>query len=321
MKHIFSSFLLVIGVLLCSCQNNNDDNYTLTIKGVAIVAPSSRPIPNATVSIQNNQSTLVATRTSNEGEFILSFDVADIDDSYYLSIYISDLHITKTFKIKGFGQAEYNYGQLVVFQEYSISGTVISTPNDLPMPNIKVSVSDSTHIITSTTTSAIGFFELVVQTPQLKDDFIISLLDETNSVTKTIKLPTFNGYECQLGNIILYDRRNPYNLPSFQYGGYTYVVHSVLRDKMKYFDALNACESLSDFGITDWFLPNNDEFDQITNNILSLNLDMPLGNYWTYHTNNQGTYKGIDYAYGRYYIYQHGTSTTSLLYVVPVFRY
>lgn len=49
-------------------------------------------------------------------------------------------------------------------------------------------------------------------------------------------------------------------IPHFSYGGYTYYIHPSLGD-MNWDDANKACQELTAYGYSDWFLPSMGEFD------------------------------------------------------------
>ena len=93
---------------------------------------------------------------------------------------------------------------------------------------------------------------------EINKSFYLSLSDAIYGVSNNYGIKEI-GKSCNYGNIILYDSRNPYNLPTFTYSAYTYVVYPIMREQYSYEEAISVCAGLNEMGRSDWFIPNQNE--------------------------------------------------------------
>lgn len=226
-------FAIVFTLMLVGCSDDEPNSALVTLKGTVVVSPTSYPIQGVMVKITNGKSALVSTTTDNIGMFSISFNRNEIDSSYFLSLTVTPMNITKIFDIVGIGQTEHDYG-----------------------------------------------------------------------------------------TVVLYDINNPYELTSFQYNGYTYVVHPVLREQYAQTEAKNICNNLSDLGIDNWFLPSKDELWAYfkSRTMKEMELDVPNGNYWT-TSEDMYVYKNFSYSEGVSYGGWPTENTLKKYYIVPMHRY
>lgn len=164
--------------------------------------------------------------------------------------------------------------------DFTIKGYVVTAPANTPLSGVLVRVTNDSYTLGSTSSNADGSFTLTINKSQLDNSYYLSIFDPKTEISKHIDITGVGLSEYNFGNISLYDSRNPYELPTFEYNGYTYVVHPVLRDMSKYELAQDICEALNDFGISSWFLPSKDELLEFfsTRKIYELP-QYPNGNY------------------------------------------
>lgn len=321
MKKLYILFVL-FSILLCGCSEEDESNLsgTFTVKGRIVTMPTNMPLAAVIISITNNNYTIASTRTDTDGMFSLSVDKAQLDNSYYISILEPKTNITQQINLTGIGLDEYDYGNITMYEELTIVGSVVSAPNNSPINGVEVAVTNNSGIIATATTLNLGKFSLIIPKALLDSSSKLSLYDKNLGLSTVVKIPDIEGLEYKVGNIVLYDERNPFKLPVVQYGGYTYVIYGVLREMLSYEDAVVACENLTDYGISNWFLPNEEELEEVLK--IRFSLDLPRGYYWTstynYNYNKQSVLRNEGSAGYSYYYY---SDLDSRLYVVPVARY
>ena len=142
---------------------------------------------------------------------------------------------------------------------FTIKGCIVTAPTNMPLSGVLVRVTNNSYTLASTSSNIDGSFAITVNRSELDNSYYLSILDPITEVSKQVDITGVGLSEYNFGNITLYDSRNPYDLPTFEYNGYTYVVHPVLRDMSKYELAQDVCEALNDLGISTWFLPSKDE--------------------------------------------------------------
>lgn len=143
--------------------------------------------------------------------------------------------------------------------DFTIKGYLVTAPSNMPLSGVLVRVTNDSYTLGTTSSNADGSFTLTINKSQLDKSYFLSLLDPKTEILKQIDIKGVGLAEYDFGNIVLYDSRNPWELPTFEYIGYTYVAHPVLRDKSDFELAQEICETLNDFGISSWFLPTEDE--------------------------------------------------------------
>lgn len=141
----------------------------------------------------------------------------------------------------------------------TLVGNVISEPNEAPLSNITVNVKNSNRIIASTTTNTQGRFELEVSIAELNMSSKLYIEDVVHKVQKEYEVLGFGNRYFDYGDIVLYDSRNPYNLPLFKFNNHTYLIHPLLTEEYTYEGSLNICSQLHDYDVDSWFLPTKDE--------------------------------------------------------------
>lgn len=204
--------------------------------------------------------------------------------------------------------------------DFTIKGYVVTAPANTPLSGVLVRVTNDSYTLGSTNSNTDGSFTLTINKSQLDNSYFLSLLDPETEVAKQIDIKGVGLAEYDFGNIALYDSRNPLELPTFEYSGYTYVVHPILREQYSQEDAIRVCDNLSDCGLNTWFLPNVDELIEVfwsqSKYIVG---DYPNGTYWTSTPNTT-----------IYFLHNvEGWSTSSnpredsskKCYVIPVSRY
>lgn len=205
--------------------------------------------------------------------------------------------------------------------DFTIKGYVVTAPANTPLSGVLVRVTNDSYTLGSTSSNADGSFTLTINKSQLDNSYFLSLLDPKTEVIKHIDIKGVGLAEYDFGNIALYDSRNPLELPSFEYGGYTYVVHPILREQYSQEDAIRVCDNLSDCGLNTWFLPNMDELIEVFwSQSIYITGDYPTGEYWTSTSNTAMYFQNIHNAEGMR-TSSHSANVASKYYVIPISRY
>lgn len=117
----------------------------------------------------------------------------------------------------------------IVDENFTLTGCIVSSPHNAPVSNCVVEVTNGNTTLVSTMTSEDGLFELTINRNLLDGTHYLSIYENQYGNKKQEKIQGVGMFAYDYGDIILFDIRNPYNLPTFNYQNYTYVVHPVLR--------------------------------------------------------------------------------------------
>lgn len=174
--------------------------------------------------------------------------------------------------------------------DFTIKGYVVTAPTNMPLSGVLVRVTNDSYTLASMSSNADGSFAITINRGELYNSYFLSILDSQTDISRQIDIIGVGLSEYNFGNIALYDSRNPYDLPTFEYIGYTYVAHPVLRDKSKSILAEGVCEMLNDFGIFSWFVPSKDELFKFFGSRTIYELPQyPMGYYCIRDSNSQAT--------------------------------
>lgn len=141
----------------------------------------------------------------------------------------------------------------------TLCGKVISEPNNNPIPEVAVMVKNGNKIVCSTKTNQNGQFTLEVNIAEIDATSKLLIDDLKHGVQKEYEIMGFGKKFYDYGDMILYDYRNPYNLPVFQFNSHIFIVHPLLTGEYSYDESLNICSNLHDYDVDSWFLPTKDE--------------------------------------------------------------
>lgn len=161
----------------------------------------------------------------------------------------------------------------------TLTGKTIAAPNNTPIANLVVSIKNSYNIICSTNSNSDGSFELKANIYDIDSSYKLYINDVVHGIQKEYEINGFGKMHYDYGDLIIYDSRNPYNLPTFQFNNYTYIVHPLLNEEYSYEDALNACSNLKDMNYNSWFLPTKDELSEYFKTCNDLGKVYPTGYY------------------------------------------
>ena len=167
---------------------------------------------------------------------------------------------------------------------FILTGCIVSSPLNTPVSNCLVEIMNENSVLVSTITNEDGLFKLTINRNLLDGTHYLNIYDNQYGNKKQVKIQGVGISAYDYGYIILFDTRNPYSLPTFNYQNYTYVVHPVLRRKYALSELNNALDDVHDFGIEEWFLPNEMEFRNIISMIVANGTIydlIPSGLYWT----------------------------------------
>ena len=208
---------------------------------------------------------------------------------------------------------------------FTLIGHIVSSPHNTPVSNCHVEITNGNTVLVSTITNEDGLFELTVDRDLLDGTHYLSIYDNQYGNKKQEKIQGVGMSVYDYGDIILFDIRNPNNLPTFNYQNYTYVVHPVLRREYALSELNNALDNVHDFGIEEWFLPNEMEFRKIISMIVANGTMyglIPSGLYWTSDFDGKYT-KYIFYSAGKPPTVEIGGSSnpSQMAGIVPISRY
>ena len=208
---------------------------------------------------------------------------------------------------------------------FTLTGCIVSSPHNTPVSNCVVEVTNGNAALASTITNEDGLFELTVDRDLLDGTHYLSIYDNQYGNKKQEKIQGVGMSAYDYGDIILFDIRNPYSLPTFNYQNYTYVVHPVLRREYALSELNNALDNVHDFGFEEWFLPNEMEFRKIISMIVANGTMyglIPSGLYWTSDFDGKYT-KYIFYSVGKPPTVEIGGSSnpSQMAGIVPISRY
>lgn len=108
-----------------------------------------------------------------------------------------------------------------VYTETEIIGTVVEKSTNVPVPNVKVMVTDGDHIHSSTNTNQQGKFSLKVNFDQVNKNYYLFLDGSPNLPSKQEKLHGMGNKVYDYKTLILYDATNSELLPQVTTGSVT----------------------------------------------------------------------------------------------------
>lgn len=202
---------------------------------------------------------------------------------------------------------------------FTLTGCIVSSPHNAPVSNCVVEVTNGNTSLASTITNEDGLFKLTIDINMLDNTHYLAISDNQYGNTRSEKIQGVGTSIYDYRNIVLYDSRNPYNLPTFEYANKTYVVHPVLARKYTISEIDSLSESLNDYGIDDWYIPSMLEMEKMYWSSIYISELLPLGQYLT--SDRDGN------SYGLFVITNEGTYSTHTDrdnlsgYVVPVSTY
>ena len=205
---------------------------------------------------------------------------------------------------------------------FTIKGCIVAAPTNTPLADVFISVTNNNYTIASATSDVDGMFTISIDKTQFDNSYFINIVDPETNVTKQMDLTGIGMTEYNYGNIILYDSRNPYSLPTFEYQNKTYVVHPILRREYTLSELDDVCDNIHDYGINNWFLPSELEFRKIIGMTKNSKLDdlIPGGLYWV--SDFDGKYQKYMWYDGWNSIEIHESSNSDqLAHIVPVSMY
>ena len=161
-------------------------------------------------------------------------------------------------------------------------GNLIEETTHEPVAGCKVQFSDDAQMYGYAITDATGSFDFIVDPPSKKKAYKLTMIWHENYPAKEIKLDAPLKKAYSYDNYVVYDKTNPYSLPTFKVGNYRYYIHKTLSNLYTWEKAKAVCNTLTDSGYDDWFLPNLKEVQALANHPELFEgcniLDAP---YWT----------------------------------------
>lgn len=134
-------------------------------------------------------------------------------------------------------------------------GNLIEETSREPVAGCKVQFSDDAQMYGYAITDANGYFDFIVAPPTNNKAYKLTMIWHESYPSKEIKLdsPLKNIYSYD--QYVVYDKTNPYSLPTYTDGRYKYYIHKTLPNVYTWDQAKAVCNNLTDFGCDDWFLP------------------------------------------------------------------
>lgn len=171
---------------------------------------------------------------------------------------------------------------------FTLTGCIVSSPHNAPVSNCVVEVTNGNTALASTITNEDGLFKLTIDINMLDNTYYLAISDNQYGNKKQEKIQGVGISIYDYGNIVIYDSKNPCQLPTFSYGGNKYIAHPVLRKQYYLYEVNGVCENLDDYGINAWFLPNINEMQEIYHRSPHIKQDLEYGDYWTSDINANG---------------------------------
>ena len=164
-------------------------------------------------------------------------------------------------------------------------GTVVEENTMIPLPNVKVSVTNGTRIVASTTTDEVGSFSFLVNFEKVTESDSL-LLDGSPVLPyqKRFALKGMGQEQYNYGTLIFGN-----GLKTFQYAGTTYYVHPEV-GKMNFESAMSFCDNLVYAGYSDWYLPDKNELNTMFIYRNSIGGFITTGDYDYYWSSTQSNY-------------------------------
>lgn len=139
--------LAIIAIIFTSCVKSLEEEgitFSTRLKGRLIDKSSFEPIPNIVIQVTNGSLVYTQTETDYEGVWSLDINVEDIDTDYYLLLCESSEYASLKGQLRGFGQAEYDYTDIMLSSKYSdllkfsfggVHYSISSNLGDMPWDN------------------------------------------------------------------------------------------------------------------------------------------------------------------------------------------
>lgn len=145
---------------------------------------------------------------------------------------------------------------------FTLSGIVVSAPDNSPIVGASVYVSNGTNIVSKEKTTADGNFNLTIDKSVIDDSYKLYIEYPELNIQKIFDIRGYNLSDYDYGFLVLYNSENPYDIPTFTYGSQTYFVHPGF-ESSSWAEALKKCINLEYMGYTDWILPTYDELNGV----------------------------------------------------------
>lgn len=100
---------------------------------------------------------------------------------------------------------------------FTLMGRIVSSPHNTPVSNCHVEITNGNTVLVSTITNEDGLFELTIDRNLLDGTHYLSIYDNQYGNKKQEKIQGVGMSAYDYGDIILFDIRNPYSLPTFNY--------------------------------------------------------------------------------------------------------
>lgn len=149
-----------------------------------------------------------------------------------------------------------------ITDDFTLSGIVVSAPNNNPIVGASVYVSDGSNIVSREKTTVDGSFNITIHKSEIDDSYKLYIEDSEFNIQKIFDIRGYSLSSYDYGFLVLYNSENPYEIPSFTYGNQTYFVHPGF-ESSSWSDALTKCINLEYMGYTDWILPTYDELNGV----------------------------------------------------------
>lgn len=151
-----------------------------------------------------------------------------------------------------------------ITDDFTVSGIVVSTPNNNPIVGASVYVSNGVNIVSRGNTNLDGGFSLTVHKSDIDDSYKLYIEISEMNIQKIFDIRGYSLSKYDYGFLVMYNSENPYDIPTFTYGSQTYFVHPGF-ESSSWVDALTKCINLEYMGYSDWILPTYDELNGVYN--------------------------------------------------------
>lgn len=142
--------------------------------------------------------------------------------------------------------------------DLTLSGIVVSDPNNDPIVGVSVYVSNGVNIVSRENTNEDGSFSITIHKTDIDDSYKLYIENSEMKIQKIFDIRGYSLSNYDYGFLVLYNSENPYDIPTYTYGSQTYFVHPGF-ESSSWADALTKCINLEYMGYTDWILPTYDE--------------------------------------------------------------
>lgn len=157
------SFILLVAVFsacLTSCVLDLESEgltSTPTYSGKLIDPQTYQPLAGATVQVTDGEFVKESTVSSTSGEFNITIDIDDIDDSYYLEIIAGDNYANKQLNFPSYCKIENDFGTINIGSEEYVEEQVIEVTDDLTNIYMMYAYENGTFISSSYNDCSIEF--------------------------------------------------------------------------------------------------------------------------------------------------------------------